>query len=205
MKTHEKIWTYVAIVVGVPVAVFALVSWYESRISGLPVVGPKEHKVGAFTFVNQDNRTITQQSWETKIIVAAYFFTHCPAVCPKMVSNLKSIRDLNDSRISINTFSVDPERDNVEQLGAYARRFSIRSDWNLLTGDKKELYRFARKDLLLVATDGDGGEDDFIHSENFVLIDPQKRIRGYYRGTNKADVDQLIRDIGKLKEEYQLD
>jgi protein SCO1/2 len=205
MKSHEKIWTYVAIVIGVPMTLFALVSWYESRVSGLPVLGPEEHKVGYFSFVNQHNTNISPKSWDNKIVVAGFFFTHCPTVCPKMISNLKSVQAVADEHVSINTFTVDPERDNVERFRYYANRFGIAPGWNLLTGNKKELYRFARKELMIVATDGDGGPEDFIHSENFVLIDPDKRIRGYYQGTRKKDTDQLIRDISKLKREYSLD
>jgi protein SCO1/2 len=92
----------------------------------------------------------------------------------------------------------------VGKLKNYADHMGIGSNWHLLTGDKIELYRFARKDLMIVATDGDGGPSDFIHSENLVLIDPTGRIRGYYKGTDEGEVNALIHDIDKLKIEFKL-
>ena len=111
---------------------------------------------------------------------------------------LKRVQAYGDKNLVINSFSVDPERDSTGQLKIYSARLGAGNNWSLLTGDKKELYRFARKELLISATDGDGGPDDFIHSDNLVLIDKQKRIRGFYRGTDKDDVDRLIQDIKKL-------
>ena len=96
------------------------------------------------------------------------------------------------------SFTVDPERDSAGQLKIYFKRLGGGKNWSLLTGNKKELYRFARKDLLLSATDGDGGPEDFIHSDNLILIDREKQIRGFYKGTDKEDMDRLIQDIGKI-------
>ena len=108
----------------------------------------------------------------------------------------------NDNSILLNSFSVDPERDSATQLKTYADRFGIvTAKWDLLTGDKREIYKLARNSFMIVATDGDGGPNDFIHSERLVLIDAQKRIRGYYDGTSDKEVKQLVNDIKKLKHE----
>ena len=108
----------------------------------------------------------------------------------------------NDNSVVLNSFTVDPERDSAAQLNKYADRFGIKTKkWDLLTGDKKEIYKLARNSFMIVATDGDGGPNDFIHSERLALIDKQKRIRGYYDGTSDKEVSHLINDIKKLKNE----
>jgi protein SCO1/2 len=122
-----------------------------------------------------------------------------------MTSNLKKVNRAYeaDNEIFFNSISVDPDRDNPGQLKAYAKRFHIEtSNWDLLTGNKKDIYKLARNSFMVVATDGDGGPDDFIHSERLVLIDKQRKIRGYYNGTSEKDTDQLIADIKKLKNEH---
>ena len=103
--------------------------------------------------------------------------------------------------LQINSFTLDPLRDSVQRLRTFARLYEIKGDWNLLTGDKIELYRLARKSFLITATDGDGGENDFIHSDLLVLIDTHKRIRGYYTGTDIEATNKLIKDIKKLAKE----
>jgi protein SCO1/2 len=115
-----------------------------------------------------------------------------------MMYQLKRVQAYGGKNILLCSFTVDPERDSSTRLADYAKLMGIRNNWLLLTGEKKELYRFARKDLLVVATDGDGGPADFIHSDNLVLIDAHKKIRGYYQGTDENQVNQLIRDIQKL-------
>ena len=121
-----------------------------------------------------------------------------------MTKNLKdvAIAFKNDHEILISSFTVDPYRDSARQLKSFSKRMNIdNSNWHLLTGDKKEIYRLARNSFFIVATDGDGGPADFIHSEKLVLIDKQKRIRDYYEGTNEREVQRLIHDIKKLREE----
>jgi protein SCO1/2 len=101
------------------------------------------------------------------------------------------------------SFSVTPQIDSVPQLKKYAlEKGVIDAKWNLLTGDKKEIYTLARKSYFVVKEDGDGGPHDMIHTENFVLVDPDKRIRGYYDGTDQAAMESLMEDIASLKEEY---
>jgi protein SCO1/2 len=212
MKKNKTIQLFAIIVFVLPVSAYALVNWIEKKYHKLPVYGPVkevngkklEHTVGDFIFTNQDNVITSNRVWYNKVIVANFFFTHCPVVCPKMMKNVKTIQNAfyNDTEVNISSFTVDPERDSAAQLKTFAQRYHINSsNWQLLTGDKKDIYRFARNEMMVVATDGDGGPSDFIHSDKLVLLDKQKRIRGYYDGTNEKEVNQLILDIKKLKNE----
>lgn len=203
MKQKVTIWLFVAVVVLLPIAVFAVVKWYENHFSPLPVLGPENHRVSNFLFEDQKGKTVSLTDWENKIVVANVFFTHCPSICPKMTYQLKRVQAYADKDILISSFSVDPGRDSIAKLRTYAEQFGIKDRWHLLTGEKIALYRFVRKDLMIVATDGDGGPNDFIHSDNLVLIDPLKRIRGFYKGTDEKEVNRLIKDIKKLKAEFK--
>jgi protein SCO1 len=202
MLKKYTILSFLLIVLVLPFTVFGVVKWIENRFQKLPVyeyIGPTLN----FNLQNQYGENIDQKQWEDKIIVADFFFTTCPVVCPKMKKNLLRVEEAfrKDADIEINSFSVDPERDSVAQLKKFADKFGISGNWNLLTGDKIEIYRLARNSFRIVATDGDGGEADFIHSEKFILLDKQKRIRGYYTGTDEEEVNKLIKDIKKLKHE----
>jgi len=204
MGRKFNIWLFVAVVVVLPLSVYAVVNWYERSVQALPVLISKTHTIADYRLVNQLGKESSIKNWEGKIVVANFFFTHCPYVCPKMTNNLKKVQKANvgDKNLLFVSFSVDPERDSSEQLQEFARRFNIdESNWQLLTGSKKEIYRLARKSFQVIATDGDGGENDFIHSDQLVLIDAQKRIRGYYEGTEEKETDQLIKDIKKLENE----
>ena len=204
MGWKYSIWLFVVLVVVVPLTAFGIINWYESNMQKLPVYGNNINQLISFKMNNQQGKNITNKNWEGKIVVANFFFTHCPVICPKMTRNLKEVQEsfIDDDQVLINSFSVDPGRDSVQRLLTYASQFGIKTDnWNLLTGDKKDIYRLARKSFLVVATDGDGGENDFIHSDKVILLDFNKRIRGYYDGTNTNEMKQLIKDIKKLKEE----
>ncbi len=204
MNNKLPIRLFVLMVFIVPLVAWALMNVYEKRIKALPVLGPKEHRAGDFLLINQDGKLKGIKDWDNKMVVVDFFFTHCPVICPKMTANLKKVSEVfrNDSSILINSFSVDPVRDSVPQLKQYAGRFGLpASNWDLLTGDKRNIYKLARNSFMVVATDGDGGPGDFIHSEKLVLVDQQKRIRGYYDGTDSQEVQQLIIDIKKLKNE----
>ena len=205
MKKKRTIPLFAVMVFIIPVSAWALLNWYEKKVQGLPVMGKtKEHRIGDFQLINQDGQLKSTADWNDKIVVADFFFTHCPTVCPKMTKSLIRIQEAfkTDAEILISSFTVDPERDSSAQLKKYARQYNVDTrNWNLLTGDKKEIYKLARNSFMLVATDGDGGPEDFIHSENLVLVDKQKRIRGYYDGTSDKEVNQLISDIKKLQDE----
>lgn len=205
MKIKSSIPLFAVMVFIIPVSAWALINWYEKKEKSLPVMGKtKEHRISNFKLMNQDGQLKTTAEWDDKIVIADFFFTHCPVVCPKLTKSLKRVQETykGENEIMFNSFTVDPERDSVAQLKKYAAQFNlVTHNWNLLTGNKKEIYKLARNSFMLVATDGDGGPDDFIHSENLVLIDKQKRIRGYYAGTSDKEVNQLIRDIKKLQHE----
>lgn len=208
MKHAGNIWLFFALTALLPLSIYGVVSWYEEHQVGLPVLGGKEngreHRIGNFELYNQDGEKQTLENWKDKIVVANFFFTHCPVVCPKMTRNLKTVASAyaGDPEIVLASISVDPIRDSVPRLKIFAQRFSINSgQWSLLTGDKKHIYQLARHSFQVVTAEGDGGPDDFIHSEKLVLVDGQHRIRGYYSGTEEKDVKQLLNDIKKLKNE----
>jgi len=165
----------------------------------------KYHSIADFKLVNQNGDTITQNTYANKIYVADFFFTTCPSICPVMTANLAEVQDefKDDNEVLLLSHSVTPEIDSVAQLKKYAREKGvIDQKWNLVTGDKKQIYELARKSYMAVMDDGDGGAYDMIHTENFMLIDKERRIRGYYDGTNKEEVEKLIRDIEILKSTY---
>jgi protein SCO1/2 len=200
MKKHGY-WLFIALVIVAPVTIYAAAKWYQHQFAGLPVLVNREHRVVDFNLVNQHGQSVSAKDCDNKIVVADFFFTHCPVVCPKMTRNLKKVQDVyrNDKNVLIASFSVDPERDSLAQLQQFAQRMKVDGAWHLLTGSKKEIYRLARKSFFLTVTDGDGGPRDFIHSERLVLLDKQGCIRGYYKGTDEAEVSTLIRDIARLQ------
>jgi protein SCO1/2 len=165
----------------------------------------KFHKIAPFSLTNQNGLTVTEKDYMNKIYVADFFFTTCPSICPKMTANMVLIQEniKTDNQVLLLSFSVTPEIDSIQQLKSYAiEKGVIDSKWNLLTGNKKEIYELARKSYLAVKTDGDGGEHDMIHTENFILVDPEKRIRGFYDGTDIKAMDELLSDIKVLQMEY---
>ena len=166
----------------------------------------KYHKVADFSLVNQNGDTITQENYKDKIYVADFFFTTCLTICPIMTKNMTEIQDAvkDDPNIMLLSHSVTPQIDTVAQLKRYAlEKGVIDNKWNLVTGDKKQIYELARKSYLAVKNDGDGGPFDMIHTENFILVDKEKRIRGFYDGTNREEIDKLLADIKILEAGYQ--
>ena len=165
----------------------------------------KYHKIAPFSFENQNGKTITQDDYEGKIYIADFFFTTCPTICPKMTANMVNIQEeiLNDSTVMLLSYSVTPKIDSVPQLKKYAIEKGVNDEkWNLLTGNKKEIYTMARKSYLVVKENGDGGPYDMIHTENFILVDPEKRIRGFYDGTDTLAMRELLIDLEILKDEF---
>lgn len=210
---RRSIWILTGFLVAVPFFLFAIVHWYENKFDKLPVLGKLEmnkngvlaqHEIADFTFQNQDGRLFSSGELKNKIVVANFFFTSCPSICPNMMNHVKQIQDefLKDNRVAFISFTVDPLRDSAKRLKWYSCKFNINNyDWNLLTGNKIEIYRLARKSFYLTTDDGDGGENDFIHSDQLVLIDANKHIRGYYNGTDDNSTEQLKQDIKKLEHE----
>ena len=166
----------------------------------------KYHKISDFSLTNQNGETVTEENYHNKIYVADFFFTTCPSICPIMTENMFYIQEKTVNKdILLVSYSVTPEIDSVAQLKKYAIEKGVDdSKWNLLTGEKKDIYELARKSYLVAKNNGDGGKYDMIHTENFVLIDKEKRIRGFYDGTNKEEMDKLLNDIQILENSYKI-
>jgi protein SCO1 len=170
------------------------------------------HKVKDFKLVNQEGQTITYDNLKGKIIIADFFFTHCPSICPGMTMNMKRLAESihNGQRVGDRTnklvhflsFSVDPERDSVEQLKRWADRFQVNPEmWWLLTGEKKMIYDLGIEELKLGIMDGHGVDTSFMHSELFVLIDSNRHVRGYYNGLDSMALAKLSKDLVLLTKE----
>ncbi|MDB5227694.1 MAG: hypothetical protein JWN78_1887 [Bacteroidota bacterium] len=190
----------------------------------LPIYGPKEpyeskdekgktkidtayFHVPPFKFLDQNGDTVTESIMIGKIVVVDFFFTTCKSICIDMTRNMKRVEETfaKEERRDVMIFShtVDPETDSVPQLFKYSVDHEINSNmWRLLTGDKKAIYNQARYGYFITALQGDGGPNDFIHDQKFVLIDKEGRIRGYYQGTDDAAVDRMIKDIQTLLVSY---
>ncbi|MCD2258114.1 SCO family protein [Psychroserpens luteolus] len=165
----------------------------------------KYHTIADFKLVNQNGDTITQDTYKDKIYVADFFFTTCQTICPVMTDQMSRIQSeiIDDDEVLLLSHSVTPEIDSVAQLKRYAIEKGVNDNkWNLVTGDRKQIYDLARKSYLVVKDDG-MGEYGMVHTENFALIDKDKQIRGLYNGVSPASVDSLIYDIKRLKKEYQ--
>ena len=158
----------------------------------------KSHTIADFSFVNQNGEKITQKNYEGKIYVADFFFTTCGSICPKMTTNMVDIQTAikNNPKVLLLSHTVLPEIDSVRALKTYALKNGvIDAKWNLVTGDKKEIYTMARKSYLAVKMGKPEELFDMVHTENFILVDDKRRIRGFYDGTNKKEIQRLIEDI----------
>lgn len=164
----------------------------------------KYHKIADFKLTNQNGEEITEQNYKDKIYVADFFFTTCQTICPIMTDHMKEIQDRlrEDKDVLLLSHSVTPQIDSVARLKRYAIEKGVDdTKWNLVTGDKKLIYDLARKSYLAAKSDGDGGPYDMVHTENFILVDKKKHIRGFYDGTNPEEIDRLLEDINILKKE----
>jgi protein SCO1/2 len=165
----------------------------------------KYHRISDFSLFNQNGDTVTQNNYKNKIYVADFFFTTCPDICPIMTGNMLYLQEkLKETNVMLASFSVTPEIDNVEVLKKYSIDKGVNdSNWNLMTGEKKQIYDLARKSYLVAKTVPENKNHGMIHTENFVLVDKEKRIRGYYDGTNIEDMDKLLDDIQILIKSYE--
>ncbi len=161
------------------------------------------HTIPNFAFVNQSGQPITQQTFEDKIYVANFFFTSCPGICKKLTNNLSIVQKafVNDADVLLLSHSVTPENDSVPRLKKYAALYGvIDGKWHLVTGDRKAIYDIARRAYFADEDLGEvKNENDFLHTENVLLIDKHKHIRGVYKGTLEVDMQHLIDDIKTLK------
>ena len=166
-----------------------------------------DHKIADFAFINQNGKVITQKDYENTIYVADFFFTTCPTICPKMTDNMVWLQNQlkSNPEVKLLSFSVTPDIDTPEVLKKYAIEKGVDdSRWNLVTGNKKDIYYLARKSYLAVKTGKPEELYDMVHTENFILVDKNKRIRGFYDGTNldqptndpkTKNMKQLLEDI----------
>ncbi len=175
--------------------------WISKNDSGYSNI----HHIPAFSFTDQYGKTVTEKTVEGHIYVADFFFTKCGSICPKMTTNMSILQDTfkTDPEILLLSHSVTPESDSVPVLKRYAENKGISSlQWHLLTGDRDEIYRLARKEYYAGDTIGfyQAG-NEFLHTENFILLDRHRRIRGVYNGTLQLEMERLIEDIRLLKKE----
>lgn len=167
------------------------------------------HRVANLNLINQDGHAVTLDSLRGKILIADFFFTRCPTICPGMTENMKRLAasihngkrvgDKTNKLVHFLSFSVDPERDSVERLKYWASRFQVNPEqWWLLTGNKKDIYNFALNELKIGLIDGEGVDTNFIHSDKFILIDSNRHVRGYYDGLDPASLSELSKDLVML-------
>lgn len=183
-------------------------------IRKLAYFGPKKalkindttfHTIPDFSFIDQYNNKVTADNVKGKVYVTDYFFTTCQSICPIMSTELERVYKQYGNRADfmILSHTVDPETDSVAQLLSYAKLHGVTDNkWLFVTGEKKHLYEIARKGYLLNAEEGNGGVEDFIHTQNFALIDKERHIRGFYEGTDSIEINRLLIDIKLLFEEY---
>lgn len=163
------------------------------------------HRIPNFTFVDQEGKIVTESNLNGKITVSDFFFTFCPGICPRLTKNMGVLQTAfsGDSSILLLSHSVTPDLDSVSKLKEYADLYGVHHErWRLLTGKRSEIYTVAREGYFADAETGiQKGPDEFLHTENFILVDPQRRIRGVYNGTNPTEIERLIEDIKILQHE----
>ena len=163
------------------------------------------HKIKSFEFLNQNGEIISEKDYDGFVYVADFFFTTCPSICPIMTDNMLKIQSYikDKKKVKLLSFSVTPEIDSVQVLTESSIEKGVADKyWNLLTGDKSKIYSLARKSFLVVKENAESNSHDMIHTENFVLVDREKRIRGFYNGTDDEDIEVLKEDIDILIEGY---
>jgi protein SCO1 len=219
----KKAFTAVMLVIMIPVISYLLVKTASDRTMGMAgkfyydsvrsvvrdgktITDTVWHSVDDFKFQNQLGDTVSLADLPGKVVVADFFFTRCPSICPKLTANVKKLQDalsskdqfkqLNPAFIQFLSFSVDPERDSVSVLKAYGDKFGINPDsWWLLTGPKKQIYDFSMNELKLGLADGEGVDSNFIHTQKLVLLDKEHVVRGYYNGLDSMDLNKLAKDM----------
>ncbi|MGV9013074.1 MAG: SCO family protein [Flavobacteriales bacterium] len=208
---------------GLLFAVAVCIGWYMLKPSTeLPIYSPTqldprlvgdaaaaekgEHRIKPFNLIDQDSETVTHADLQGKVVLADFFFTTCGSICPKMSTQLVRVQEAfkDDDRVLLLSHSVTPGTDSVPVLKAYAEKYGVdHKRWRLLTGDRVQIYDLARNSYFAAVDQGDGGPDDFVHTENFVLVDPLGRIRGFYDGTKADEVDKAMDDMRQLLDEMK--
>jgi protein SCO1/2 len=185
----------------------------DESVKSLPILGRREvvdndtiyHKIADFAFVNQDSMLVTGETFKDKIYVADFFFTSCPTICPTMKTQMLRVYEAyeDDPEVGLLSHSIDPEFDTVALLKDFANRLGVKTEkWHFVTGNKEEIYKQGQTSYMVTAAEDATELGGYIHSGAFILVDKEKRIRGYYDGTKPDQVDRLISDIERLKKEY---
>ena len=159
------------------------------------------HTIAPFEFTNQDGNVVTGSNYKNKIYVADFFFTICPGICPTLTSNLKKVAEAfkENPDVMFLSYSVTPDIDSVAQLKKYAQKHNLPASWNLVTGDKEEIYTLARQSYFAEREIGfQNSTQEFLHTEHFILVDKEGHIRGIYNGTLELEAGRLIDDIQLL-------
>lgn len=209
-----------AIVFVVPAVAYLLLQTGKNRYEPLPIIGPRDpaprivdgktvidtiyHTVGEFNLIDSDSLPVTQAVAKGKISVVDFFFSTCGTICPRMSNQMMRVQHKyrDNSDVVILSFTVDPSNDTPSRLKAYAQKHqAIPGKWYFITGDKDQIYRLAKESYFLNALETPGSAEAFLHSEKFLLIDQQGRIRGIYDGTDHFEVKRLIEDIEALQQE----
>lgn len=163
------------------------------------------HKVRPFKLKNQFGKEVGLEDWGGKIIIADFFFTSCPSICPKLTRNMKKLQTAfkkTDSLVRFVSFTIDPTRDTVQALKAYGDKFGIDHDtWFMLTGDKNELYDIALNEFKASIASNGNIDTGFIHTDRFFLLDRDRVVRGWYSGLDSVNLDKLIKDVVLLNME----
>lgn len=165
----------------------------------------KDHKIADFSFINQNNDTITNAFFQDKIYVADFFFTTCPTICPIMKDNMVELQNklLDNPNVLLLSHTIMPHIDTPEVLKEFAiKKGVVDSKWNLVTGDLKDIFYIARMSYLAVETEDSDEMYDMVHTENFVLVDPKRQVRGFYDGTKMEEINKLLMDIEILEKEF---
>lgn len=186
----------------------------ETYESALPILGPKiydpelkdtlYHEIGFFSFHNQNKEEITREDLLGKVILADFFFTHCPLQCPKMTNSMKRVQQhIQDERFLLVSHTIDPGNDTAERFQAYITEAGIDdNNWQFLYAPIERTKKFAEESYFVTAGISDNGmEVGDLHSPYLILVDPKLRIRGFYDGTKSEDVDRLINDTKLLLNE----
>ncbi len=168
-------------------------------VDGKVVVDTSAYTLPSFQLQNHFGDTVTEKDVAGKIIVADFFFIQCPSICPRMKAQMLRVHETFKQRddVLILSHTIDPKRDSVAALKAYAEKLEIKKNWWFLTGNRDSLFSIADK-YLISAEEDPGSPGGFAHSGNFILIDKKGKIRGYYDGTNEQSVSKLIKDIGRI-------
>lgn len=187
----------VIVILSIGIGIFIVLKSQIDKVSSAAIL-PTYGEIPEFSLIEHHGQEINLEKLKGSVFVADFFFTSCAGICPRMTEQMARVQEAfkNEQRVKLVSFTVDPERDSVWVLSMYAKGWgAMDGKWFFVTGEKKKIYELARRGFKLPVEEGDGGPEDFIHSDKFVLVDGKGRIRGYYSGTDPEDVDKLIKDV----------